>query len=85
MYNQNFNVLFYVFDICQIIAVTAEINSPEGCTRELRSASTQTDESIASEIGNVVNQVSRPTNTNSTLPDFETKERDEKNRRKCSK
>ena len=40
--------------------MTAEINSPEGCTRELRSASTQTDESIASEIGNVVNQVSIP-------------------------
>ena len=85
MYNQNFNVLFYVFDICQIIAVTAEINSPEGCTRELRSASTQTDESIASEIGNVVNQVSKPANTNSALQDFKTKERDEKNRGKCSK
>ena len=84
-YNQNFNILFYFFDICQIIAVTAETNSPEGCTRELRSASTQTDESITSEIGNVVNQVSKTTNTNSTLQDFKTKERDEKNRRKCSK
>ena len=65
--------------------MTAETDSPEGCTRELRSASTQTDDSIASEIGNVVNQVPKRTNTNSTLEDFKTKERDEKNRPKYSK